>query len=81
MIFFNINFPQTNTCEITFVINSTEVSDSESVFIVGSDSRLDSWNPGAVKLFKVNDSTWSKSFKFEVEKNFEYKFTKGSVTI
>lgn len=77
-IFLNINFSQTNTCEITFVVTSTEVSDSESVFIVGSDTQLGNWNPAAVKLFKVNDSTWTKTFKFEVGKNLEYKFTKGS---
>jgi len=31
-----------------------------------------------LKLFRVNDSTWIKSFKFETGKDLEYKFTKGS---
>ena len=77
-ILFQSITPQSNTCEIAFVIISTEVKDSESVFIVGSDSLLGNWNPSAVKLVKVNDSTWTKSIKFKVGKNFEYKFTKGS---
>ena len=64
-ILFQSITPQSNTCEIAFVITSTEVKDSESVFIVGSDSLLGNWNPSAVKLVKVNDSTWTKSIKFQ----------------
>ena len=29
-------------------------------------------------LEKINDSTWSRSFQFQKEKNLEFKFTKGS---
>jgi len=77
LLFIN-NFSQNNTYEITFIVNSTEVHDSESVFIVGSDLQLGNWNPAAVNLIKIKDYTWSKSFKFEIGKNLEYKFTKGS---
>ena len=77
LLFIN-NFSQSNAYEITFIVNSTEVHDSESVFIVGSDLQLGNWNPAAVNLIKIKDYTWSKSFKFEIRKNLEYKFTKGS---
>ena len=77
LLFIN-NFSQSNAYEITFIVNSTEVHDSESVFIVGSDLQLGNWNPAAVNLIKIKDYTWSKSFKFEIGKNLEYKFTKGS---
>jgi predicted alpha/beta superfamily hydrolase len=77
VILFSNNFSQSNNYEITFVVYSTSVNDSESVFIVGSDPQLGNWNPEMVKLFRVNDSTWIKSFKFETGKYLEYKFTKG----
>jgi len=78
LLLFQSILPQSDSCEITFIVTSIKVGDSESVFIVGNDSFLGDWNPAAVKLFKINDSTWSKSFRFKRGKNLEYKFTKGS---
>lgn len=72
------SFSQIKIYEVTFVVHSTSVNDSESVFIAGNESELGKWNPAVVKLFKVNDSTWIKSFRFEAGKYLEYKFTKGS---
>lgn len=66
--------------KIFFTIFSTSLSESQSVFITGSDSLLGYWNPSSIKLEKMNDSTWSKTFFFESGKLIEYKFTLGSWT-
>jgi len=77
-LFFPSTFSQINIREVKFIAYASNVSDSEFVCITGNDSLLGNWNPNAIKLFKVNDSTWSKSFKFDNGKKLEYKFTKGS---
>lgn len=77
-LLFQSILPQSHSCNITFMVTSSEIGDSESVYIVGNDSLLGDWNPSAVELFKINDSIWSKSFRFERGKILEYKFTKGS---
>lgn len=63
--------------KITFIVVTNNVNDSENIFITGNDSLLGLWNPGIIKLNKINDSTWLKSFSFTKNKIVEYKFTKG----
>ena len=78
LLFFPNTLSQINIHDIKFIVYASGVRDSEFVFITGNDSLLGYWNPDAVKCLKINDSTWSKSFKFGKGKNLEYKFTKGS---
>lgn len=70
--------PQNMLSEINFIVQSHEVSDSESVFISGNDSLLGDWNPNEIDLVKIDDSTWSRKFWFYNGKSIEYKFTKGT---
>jgi predicted alpha/beta superfamily hydrolase len=78
-LFFTLSsFPQNIFYEVKFVVFAEDVHDSEFVYISGSDSLIGDWNPSAVKLEKIDDSTWVKNFNFIIGKNIEYKFTKGS---
>ncbi len=76
--FFNILCSENDNREIKFVVHSSILSDSESVFISGNDSLLGEWNPDKIMLEKTNDSIWSRSFQFQKGENLEFKFTKGS---
>jgi predicted alpha/beta superfamily hydrolase len=62
---------------VTIVVYSTSLSADESIYICGSDSLLGNWNPGLIKLKKINDSTWMKNFEFDKNEILEFKFTKG----
>lgn len=59
------------------VIAKTLIND-ENIFITGNNEQLGNWNPYKVKLDKINDSTWSKIFYFDVGAQIEFKFTLGS---
>ena len=73
-----LTYSQNNQYKIIFEVQTVDVADSEFVFISGNDDLLGGWDPGLVKLEKVNDSTWSRAFWFSEGRNLEFKFTKGS---
>lgn len=71
-------YSQTQSHEIKFIVHSFGVNNAEAIFISGNDSLFGRWYPDLIRLLKINDSTWSRSFNFPKEKSLEYKFTKGS---
>ena len=73
-----LTYSQNYQYKIIFVVQAAGVADTEFVFISGNDDLLGGWDPGLVKLEKVNDSTWSRAFWFRQGRNLEFKFTKGS---
>ena len=65
--------------KITFNLHSPDLSDTTSVYIVGSHMALGMWNPGAVLMEYKGDQIWTKTIT--VEQGFpgiEYKYTLGS---
>lgn len=59
------------------VITGTLTGD-KNIFIAGSNQELGNWNADKIKLDKINDTTWSRTFYFEIGKTIEFKFTLGS---
>ena len=70
--------PQIKKYNITFIVTASNVQVDSSVYIVGNNSELGNWDPSAVPLSKVNDSTFEKTFSFKAGTEIEYKFTRGS---
>lgn len=56
----------------------SKLNEDESVYISGNNKEFGNWNPSNIKLDKLNDSTWNKTFSFPKENKLEFKFTKGS---
>lgn len=59
-------------------IFSPLLPDTASVYITGNQSEFGGWNPSAVKLNRLNDTTWSGVFYFKECTELEYKFTLGT---
>jgi predicted alpha/beta superfamily hydrolase len=68
---------QTKTFVVHVVIPATTPQDA-SVFIAGNMPALGEWNPGKVRLQKVNDSVWSYSGTAFVGDVLEFKITRGT---
>jgi predicted alpha/beta superfamily hydrolase len=64
--------------KITIKVITGRMDASSSIYITGSNSNLGDWNPSAVKLDKVNDTTWQKTFYFTTGETVGFKFTKGT---
>lgn len=62
---------------MTFVVESSELSDSASVFIAGNQRSLGNWNPAKVRLQPLGNHRFSRTFTFPAGTIIEYKFTKG----
>ena len=75
LIFVQFNVLSQSKIEV-IVISS--LPETEKVFIAGNKLELGNWNPDKVLLDKINDSTWSKVFMFDIGETIEFKFTKGS---
>ncbi len=71
-------FAQNKMVEVTFLVETIALPDSEKVYIAGGHKNLGSWKPNGVEFEKVNDTTWEKKIKFEAGKTIDFKFTKGS---
>jgi len=56
----------------------SHIAKEDSIFISGNGIKLGSWNPSKINLNQINDSTFSREFKFEKGSSIEFKFTKGS---
>jgi len=63
---------------VTFRIETTTLSDSDRVFVVGNTEEIGNWNPGKVALEKVSNKLWQKTLSFTKGTRIEYKFTKGN---
>lgn len=63
---------------VTFRIETTTLSDSDRVFVVGNTEEIGNWNPGKVALEKISNKLWQKTLSFTKGTRIEYKFTKGN---
>ncbi|HCY77228.1 MAG TPA: histidine kinase [Ignavibacteriales bacterium] len=64
--------------KISFKVITGTLTGNQNIFIAGSNQELGNWNADKVKLDKINDTTWSKTFYFEIGETIEFKFTLGS---
>ncbi len=62
---------------ITFRVATPVLSDSDVVYIAGSDSNLGNWAPGSVPLERIQRNLWQISLRFSTGMRIEYKFTRG----
>lgn len=69
---------QKDSVLVQFIVNTQSNSESEDIFLTGNNQQLANWNPGTVKMNRMNDSTFTKSFFFKPNTFLEFKFTKGS---
>lgn len=69
-----VTYPQ---IKVNIIVYAKNVLDTQKVYITGNTNELGLWNPGLIKLDKMNDSIWTKSFIFKKNVNLEFKFTKG----
>ena len=65
-------------CWVTFIVESSGLSDSAQVFITGNQKSLGNWNPAKVRLQPLGNHRFSRTFTFPPGTTVEYKFTKGS---
>ena len=77
LVVFNSCMTQHLKHNVTILVYSNSLYADESIYISGSDSLLGYWDPGLIKLNKINDSTWVIDFEFDKNDNLEFKFTKG----
>ncbi len=75
LIFSFLSFGQSQN--ITFLAS---VPDStENVYLIGNHPNLGNWNhSNAVKLESINDTLFSATVSLPINKNIEFKFTRGS---
>lgn len=72
------NSKQNKNAEIKFVVYTKSILNGEEIFITGNNNQLGFWNPGVIKLERIDDSTFTKVLIFPTNTNLEFKFTKGS---
>jgi len=77
LIVFSTN-SQKDSVTVKFIVKTHLNSESESIFITGNSYQLANWEPAIIKMERENDSTFTKSFLFNLNTRIEYKFTKGS---
>jgi len=63
---------------VTMYITTPLLPASDNIYISGNQPAFGNWNPGAVKLKRINDSLSSGTFIFPRGTELEFKFTKGS---
>ncbi|MEW6196655.1 MAG: alpha/beta hydrolase-fold protein [Bacteroidota bacterium] len=71
-------YAQVQKVKITFEIITPGIDDTATVYIAGNQPELGNWNPGEVKLERINKQLWKKTFEFPKGMELAYKFTKGS---
>jgi N-acyl-D-amino-acid deacylase len=63
---------------VTFMVQSDQLADSNVVFIVGNHKNLGNWNPGKIQLKNTSPHVWQRTLLLEKEYKTEYKITRGS---
>lgn len=63
---------------VTFTVNTPNLKEGSTVFIVGNNETLGNWNPGKIELHKTGKEQWEITLQFPENEIIEYKFTKGS---
>lgn len=64
--------------DVQFIVITNKLADSERVSIAGNNAELGNWDAEKIYLNRVNDTTYSRSFKFSAGVNIEFKITRGS---
>jgi predicted alpha/beta superfamily hydrolase len=67
-----------NKVAVTIFVEASGLKISDSIYIAGNISEIGNWNPSLIKLNKLTDSTWQRSFNIGKDEILEFKFTKGS---
>ncbi len=78
LLFFLFEGIQNKTNKVVIIVESKNISDTAKIFIAGNNMQLGNWTPNDVMLNRINDSTWKKTFSFELGTKLEFKFTQGS---
>ena len=74
----NVAFASSELAEVAFKVMTPTLDDSSEVYIAGNRPELGNWNPGEIRLNKIERGIWDLSFRFPKGITLEYKFTKGS---
>jgi predicted alpha/beta superfamily hydrolase len=77
-LFFICNSLVFTQIKVNITLISKTTKPDEKIYISGNQPEFGNWNPGAVPLNKIDDSTWTNIFTFDKNTNLEFKFTKGS---
>lgn len=64
--------------KVSFRVHGRAASDDSHIYIAGNQDALGRWDPGSVKLNKINDSLWTGTFSFPRKARLLYKITCGS---
>lgn len=75
---FSILLSAQQKVEVQFIVITSALADSERISIAGNNTELGNWDADKIYLTHVNDTTYSKSFRFSAGENIEYKITRGS---
>jgi len=78
LLFSTLLFGQDDSVNVQFLVLSSELKETENVYIVGNQDFLGYWDPSKVKMTKINKEEYSICFKLEKYSSIEYKFTLGS---
>lgn len=70
--------PQNKRVEVRFIVVTPSLPKNSPVYITGDKPDLGNWQPSEVKMERVNDSTWAKTFHFKKGDKIQYKFTLGT---
>lgn len=65
------------TVEVTFRVGVPAYTPGD-IYLVGNVQELGAWNPGQIKMTKVNDTTWETTVTLPEGQAIEYKYTRGS---
>ncbi len=78
LLFSTLLFGQDDTVDVQILVLSSDLKETENVYIVGNQEFLGYWDPSKVKMTKINKGEYSISFKLEKYSSIEFKFTLGS---
>ncbi|GJQ32370.1 MAG: hypothetical protein HBSAPP04_12090 [Ignavibacteriaceae bacterium] len=67
-----------DTSTVTFRVTVPPALTENGVFITGNDPVLGDWDPGRIKLERIDDTTWARSFSLPKGKELEFKITGGN---
>ena len=68
--------------QVTFIVESSSVSQKSNLYLVGSHRKLGGWQPDQIKMTYLGEKQgihrWQKQISFVEGEMLEYKFTQGS---
>lgn len=78
MFFSTTIIAQPDSARVDFKIFIKNLCEDNSVYITGNNIQLGNWAPDAIKMERLNDSTFIKTVYFYQNTYLEFKFTKGN---